>query len=156
MLDLEEQEAASGLERHVGYWLRFVSNHVSHEFSRRVSAQGVTVAEWVVLRALLDRSDCAPSRLAGDLGMTRGAISKLVDRLAAKRLVEKRQVGRDRRFQQVSLTSAGRRLIPELAAEADRNDDVFFGHLGLLERENLIALLRDVVARHGLKEVPVD
>ena len=75
---------ASGLEDHVGYWLRFVSNHVSHAFAQKVEAHGVTVAEWVVLRRLLDLGDAAPSALADGLGMTRGAISKLVDRATAR------------------------------------------------------------------------
>ena len=44
----------SDLETHLGYWLRFVSNHVSHAFSLKLQARDVTVAEWVVLRELFD------------------------------------------------------------------------------------------------------
>lgn len=55
---------------------------MSHAFSRKVQARGVTVAEWVVLRELYD-GDSMPSALAERLGLTRGAISKLADRLAA-------------------------------------------------------------------------
>ena len=44
----------SPLESHLGYWLRYVSNHVSHAFALKVAARGVTVAEWVVLRELYD------------------------------------------------------------------------------------------------------
>ena len=35
----------SPLESHLGYWLRVVSNHVSHGFKSKVEAHGVTVAE---------------------------------------------------------------------------------------------------------------
>jgi hypothetical protein len=76
----------SGLEDHLGYWLRVVSNRVSHAFKVKVEQRGVTVAEWVVLRALYERDGVKPSELASKLGLTRGAISKLVDRLAAKGL----------------------------------------------------------------------
>ena len=51
----------SHLEAHLGYWLRFVSNHVSHAFSRKLFARDVTVAEWVVLRELYERDAVAPS-----------------------------------------------------------------------------------------------
>ena len=78
----------SALEAHLGYWLRLVSNHVSHGFRLKVEKRGVTVAEWVVLRKLMDIGPSAPSHIAQALGMTRGAISKLDDRLADKGLIE--------------------------------------------------------------------
>ena len=68
--------AVSALESHLGYWLRYVSNQVSHAFAPKVQARGVTVAEWVVLRERYDK-EVRPSALAERLGMTRGAISKL-------------------------------------------------------------------------------
>jgi DNA-binding MarR family transcriptional regulator len=146
----------SPLDAHVGYWLRFVSNHVSHAFKAKVEGHGVTVAEWVVLRQLLALGDTAPSRLADDLGMTRGAISKLIDRLIVKKLVQRGEVEGDRRFQSISLTPEGRALVPTLAALADRNDEEFFGHLRPEQRAELVELLKDVVRRHDLKDVPVD
>ena len=60
-----------------------MSNHVSHAFAIKLAGVGVTVAEWVVLRELYD-AESAPSALAEQLGMTRGAISKLADRLIDK------------------------------------------------------------------------
>src|SRR5471032_730570 len=79
--------SASDLTAHLGYWLRYVSNHVSQAFARKVEAHGVTVAEWVLMRQLLDEQALAPSRLAERMGMTRGAITKLADRLIAKSLM---------------------------------------------------------------------
>ena len=42
----------SELTQHIGYWMRFVSNHVSHAFMLKVEAQGVTVAEWAAMRQM--------------------------------------------------------------------------------------------------------
>ena len=153
---MAKAERASGLEDHVGYWLRFVSNHVSHAFKLKVEAHGVTVAEWVVLRQLLDLGDVAPSRLAGELGMTRGAVSKLIDRLLAKKFVSRTASKHDKRFQSVTLTAAGGKLVPALAALADRNDEEFFGHLSGEQKDALTDLLKDIVRRHELKDVPVE
>ena len=44
--------AVSDLTAHTGYLLRMVSNAVSQEFARKVAGEGVTVAEWVMLRSL--------------------------------------------------------------------------------------------------------
>ena len=148
--------AISELEDHLGYWLRFVSNHVSQSFQHKVEARGVTVAEWVVLRELLRLGEINPSQVADSLGLTRGAVSKLIDRLLAKQLVTRTVSAIDRRFQTVTLTTAGAKLVPQLAKLADENDRQFFGHLTREERSHLASVLRDLAARHGFKNVPLE
>jgi DNA-binding MarR family transcriptional regulator len=148
--------AVSPLEAHLGYWLRFVSNQVSHSFSLKLGERGVTVAEWVVLRELYEREAMAPSALAERIGMTRGAISKLADRLEAKALVTRTTSVEDRRYQALAITAKGRALLPKLAALADENDAAFFGHLNAAEQERIKSAMREIVRRHGLKSVPVD
>lgn len=145
----------SPLDAHLGYWLRFVSNHVSQSFARRLAAREVTVAEWVVLRELWDGDGLAPSALADRLGMTRGAISKLADRLVAKALVARAAGEADRRRQTLTLTATGRALVPGLAALADRNDAEFFAHLAPADRGALEAMLKALVRHHDLKAVPL-
>lgn len=146
----------SDLETHLGYWLRFVSNHVSHAFSLKLQACEVTVAEWVVLRELFDLADIQPSTLADRLGMTRGAISKLADRLIAKELIARTASTGDRRQQTLSLTDDGRTLVPKLAELADSNDAEFFGHLEPAERAALEKTLKEIVRRHDLKTLPTE
>lgn len=146
----------SSLEAHLGYWLRFVSNHVSHAFARRLLAEGVTVAEWVVLRELLRLGETAPSTLSDSLGMTRGAISKLVERLVVKGMVHRAADAADARAQRLTLTEGGRVLVPALARQADENDAEFFGHLDAAERAQLLRMLQGIVARHRLNTVPTD
>jgi DNA-binding MarR family transcriptional regulator len=147
---------ASDLTAHLGYWLRFVSNHVSQAFGRKVETRGVTVAEWVVMRQLLDEDVISPSQLAQRLGMTRGAITRLADRLIAKSFLVRNADPIDGRAQTLALTAGGRRLVPELAALADANDSEFFDHLTSKDRAALLRILRGIVSRHGLKSVPVD
>lgn len=146
----------SDLDDHIGYWLRFVSNHVSQTFARKVEARGVTVAEWVAMRCLLDVEALAPSHLAERMGATRGTVTKLADRLIAKSLVVRAADPRDGRAQTLALTPAGRALTPELAALADANDAEFFAGLTPEDRKALFRILRDVVERRGLKSIPVE
>jgi DNA-binding MarR family transcriptional regulator len=146
----------SQLEVHLGYWLRFVSNHVSHAFRQRVEREGVTVAEWVVLRELFSPPEAAPSQVAERLGMTRGAISKLAERLLQKGLLSRTTQERDRRQQRLSLTAEGRRKVPILARLADENDREFFGHLPREARRKVVDLLQEIVRRHGWKDAPID
>jgi DNA-binding MarR family transcriptional regulator len=156
MANMAAKQSTSALEDHAGYWLRYVSNHVSYAFSRKVEAQGVTVAEWVLMREMLDVGVANPSQLAETLGMTRGAVSKLVERLRRKKLVVRSASDGDRRYQTVELTAAGNRLVPMLARLADANDREFFGHLKSDDKTWLLNLLQDIVRRHGWKDLPVN
>ena len=88
--------------------------------------------------------------------MTRGGVSKLVDRLVSKKLITRRDRRDDRRFQSIALTAAGRRLIPQLAALADQNDEEFFHPLSTGERAALIAVMKKLVQAHGLQTLPTD
>ena len=153
---MASKQRASDLTDHVGYWLRFVSNHVSQAFARKVEEHGVTVAEWVLMRQLLDAESAAPSRLAERMGMTRGAITKLADRLIDKALVVRTANPSDGRAQTLRLTPAGRALVPKLATLADRNDTEFFEHLTSDERAALVKTLRGIVERKALSSLPVD
>jgi DNA-binding MarR family transcriptional regulator len=149
------QTELSSLDSHLGYWLRYVSNHVSHAFAVKLAGAEVTVAEWVVLRELYD-SESAPSDLADRLGMTRGAISKLADRLTAKDMIVRRANAADRRFQSLALTRKGRAITPKLAALADENDAEFFADLDIETRERIATALKDIVRAKGLRGAPVD
>jgi DNA-binding MarR family transcriptional regulator len=151
-----EQPTPSDLKKHLGFWMRFVSNQVSQAFARKLLDSGVTVAEWVVLREMYDQEAIAPSVLAAHTGMTRGGATKLVDRLVAKDLATRREYSDDRRFQEIALTAAGRRLVPVLAALADQNDEEFFHPLSAREREVLVATLKKLVKANGLHQLPTE
>jgi len=143
------------LSTHLGYWLRFVSNHVSYAFARKLANKDVTVAEWVVLHELYGAKAVSPSRLAERLSLTRGAISKLADRLIQKALIAREDSADDLRAHTLTLTRAGAGLVPILAALADENDAEFFGDMTAKERTALERVLKSLVARHGLKSIPI-
>jgi DNA-binding MarR family transcriptional regulator len=142
------------LEAHLGFWLRFVSNHVSLRFRKCLEARDVTVTEWVALRTLFEHPDATHARLIEALGMTKGAASKVVSRLEEKGLARRRKADGRARDQRLVLTPAGRALVPRLAALADANDAYFFGHLDAQARDAVLRVMRELVERHGLKEVP--
>lgn len=153
---MAKRETVSPLEAHVGYWLRYVSNHVSHGFARKIEAEGVTVAEWVILRELFTSDAVAPSDIAARTGLTRGAISKLCARLADKGLITQAPGKGDKRFQVLRLAAEGRTLVPRLAQLADRNDAEFFGHLKPAARAAIVTAMQDIVRRRGLKTIPTE
>lgn len=146
----------SDLTAHIGFWLRMVSNHVSHAFAAKLADREVTVAEWCLLRALYGKEPTPPSRLAEEMGMTRGAITRLADRLIAKSLIMREASADDGRAQTLALTDRGTGLVPDLAALADRNDAEFFECLGAEERETLTRLLKSLAERGRMTAIPIE
>lgn len=153
---MAKKDDLSALDSHLGYWLRVVSNHVSHSFQRKVEAKGVTVAEWVVLRTLYDSGESPPSRIALSLGLTRGAVSKLVARLVKKRMVRCRGAKNDKRFQVLELTRAGQKLVPVLVRMADENDAECFKGMSTEDRQDLKNTLRDLAHERGWRGAPLE
>jgi DNA-binding MarR family transcriptional regulator len=148
---------ASKLTEHIGYWMRLVSNNVSHSFARKLEASGVTVAEWVILREMYSGDDTtSPSAVAELTGLTRGAVSKLITRLLEKGLVSRRESSSDRRYQDIELTSKGILLVPKLAALADQNDEEFFSCLNNTERSQLKALLQKLADHFQIRTAPTE
>ena len=145
----------SPLAAHLGFWLRMVSNHVSRAFASKLAGKKVTVAEWCLLRALYDKEPAPPSRLAEEMGMTRGAITKLADRLIAKSLIVREASAEDGRAQTLALTKRGAILTPKLAALADRNDAEFFDCLTPAERATLERLLKRLAEHNRMTATPL-
>lgn len=146
----------SPLEQHLGYWLRRVSNHVSGTFARALNSRDTSVAEWVVLRTLQERQEATPAELADSLGLTRGAVSKILDKLEAKKWTTRKTKPQDNRVQLLSVTRQGARILPELAAIADRNDQQLFDCLNAAERASLRRLLEKIANFHQIGTVPVE
>lgn len=151
-----QHSSISALTDHLGYWMRMVSNNVSHAFARKLAGQDITVAEWVLLRQMYNTEALAPSQLAAQLGLTRGAISKLAERLMDKRLITRTESPDDGRAHTLSLTGNGKRVVPQLARLADDNDAEFFKSLTREERQQLASILKKIATHHNLKNIPVN
>lgn len=144
------------LEDHLGYWLRFVSNHVSLSFAKRLAEYDLGIGEWVVLNKVQERGALSPAEIAELAGVTRGAASKLLDRLISKQLILREASLSDRRYQKISLSVAGEKLLPLLVKEAENNEQEFFGHLPACQRAQLIDLLRNIVLLKKWNQIPIN
>ncbi|MEO8902089.1 MAG: MarR family transcriptional regulator [Polyangiaceae bacterium] len=144
------------LDAHLGYWLRRVSNHVSGAFARALQGEQVSVAEWVALRLIYGEARRTSGDLATITGMSRGAMSKVIEKLEGKGLVARGTDPDDNRVQWLSLTRKGMHRVPKLAALADRNDTEFFGCLDEREQAELRRILEKLTEVHQLPDVPID
>ncbi|OIK06362.1 MarR family winged helix-turn-helix transcriptional regulator [Streptomyces monashensis] len=134
----------SGLHDHLGYWLRRLSDEVHGRFEAELALHDVTVSQWGVMASVFHGHDTTKA-VAAHMDIDPGAVSRLVDRLAAKGLVRREPDPASRRTVRLVLTDQGRLLVPELAELADRNDLHYFGSLDAGQRRQLEQWIRRLV-----------
>lgn len=146
----------STLKSHIGYQLRLVSNAVSLSFAKKLAINEVTVAEWVILREMYARNEIISSSMIAEFtGLTRGAVSKLIERLVNKNLITRSESKTDRRYHEIKLTTKATELVPILAIIADENDQLFFAKLSSVEQKTLTDLLIKLSHIHQLNTNPI-
>jgi DNA-binding MarR family transcriptional regulator len=132
----------------LGYWLRCLSNFVSHSFEERLALQDISVAQWVVLRTLYDSSGMTLNEAAAQVSVDKSSLSRMVERLVQKGLVNRAE-GDDRRSVGLTLTSAGKKQVPQLAQLADENDAAFFNTLAPQQRSEFLATIKQLLTANG-------
>lgn len=138
----------SPLESHLGYWIRCLSNLVHESFARRIEKNGITVAQWVVLRTLYDNPKLSLNEAAGLVGVDKSTLSRVIDRLIKRGFVI-RESGNDRRSISLSITASGSAIVPILARLADDNDEEFFHSLSVKKRAELKKLIMNLLKENG-------
>ncbi|MGH7980209.1 MAG: MarR family winged helix-turn-helix transcriptional regulator [Limisphaerales bacterium] len=142
------KSSPSELRRHVGYWLRCLSNLVSNAFAEKLAGRDISVAQWVVLRTLYNQGAVTLNEAAEAVGVDKSSLSRMVERLVQKGLLIRAE-GEDRRSVGLTLTSAAMKLVPQLARLADKNDKEFFHTLSGKDRRNFLTAIKRLLDANG-------
>lgn len=102
---------------------------------------GVAVAEGRVLLALLEPGPSKATDLAGSLGCTKSRLSPLIERLAQKGLINRRESESDRRIRTLTLTLEGERIARAVREFEDHVHDELLAAFKGAEREQLVEAL---------------
>src|ERR1700678_729567 len=76
----------------------------------------ISAAQYVIVSVLAKRGVDSPAQLCKDLSYDAGAMTRMLDRLEAKGLIDRRRCPDDRRCVKVELSDAGRAALPKLRA----------------------------------------
>ena len=102
---------------------------------------GVTAHQWPVLVLTHEGRANRPSELARLIGIDRGAVTRLVDRLVDKGLVERIDDPGDLRAARIELTERGKTLVPVLMNIVAARYDATLAHLDPAERSPITNML---------------
>ena len=142
------------LSRDLLVLLNDVARLVRTVADRKARAHGMTRAQWMILFRLRRRDGLTQRELAEVLEVEPITVGRLVDRLEARGLVERRADPRDRRVWRLHLTAAAPPVLAELDAmraelDAEATRDLP-PELRAVAVEALLAMKRNLLAADSL------
>ena len=140
---------------HVFLVLWKAANAVQSYAEESISELELCASDFAVLEALLHKGPLPVNEIGKKVLLTSGSMTVAVDRLEAKRFVERRAHGTDRRARIVHLTKGGRKLITRAYADhAADLERLASASLTKAERETLIRLLKKIGYEAAAKSKP--
>ena len=134
----------------VAFLLSQLGAHAAGRFADAVRELGLTPAQAGLLRAVASRPGESQRALADHLGTQPSRLVALIDQLAARGVLERRDHPADRRLHALHLTAAGADLLRRLGAVARAHEDDVCRALDAEERARLLALLGRIADDQGL------
>ena len=139
--DSLEQEAMLGILR--------TSDLLENRLARLLREYDLTPSQYNAMRIMRGEGEPMPClEVASRMIQVAPAITRVVDQLAGRGLIEKQQSTEDRRVFLVGLTAAGRRLLDKLDAPILGLHQELLGHVSNLELKTLNKILE--TARSGI------
>jgi DNA-binding MarR family transcriptional regulator len=134
---------------HLDAWRAVVTSHaaVSERVQRALSAADLPPLSWLEVLSAISRSPSGPPRmseLAEWLTLSRGGITKLVDRLQEAGYLKRVSCADDRRSLRAELTPAGEKMLEEMQAVYESELEQHLKLLSAEEAELITAALHKV------------
>ena len=121
--------------------LHDVARLLRTRFDQRARARGMTRAQWVILARLSRQPGLSQNELAAICEVEPITVGRLVDRLEARGLVERRPDPTDRRVNRLHLLSAAQPILEEIASYKEALHEELLGELEENERAALLDAL---------------
>lgn len=132
----------------VGHQLFNLMALMRREVDARMAAHGLTDAQWRPLWALKSGRAATAIELARVLSMDAGAVTRMVDRLAAKGLVERVRSSADRRVVHLRLSAEGDATVARVPPVLASVNNDFLRDFSQAEWQQLMSLIARMTA-HG-------
>lgn len=115
--------------------LHDVARTMRTRFDQRARARGMTRAQWIILARLQRQPGLSQNEMAAICEVEPITVGRLIDRLEARGLVERRADPDDRRIRRLHLLPAAQPILDEIGGyRDDMNAEIFSG---MPEREKM-------------------
>ena len=128
-----------------GYLFRRMQQIAVAIFVEECRAQDLTPVQYAALVAIETHPGIDATRLSAVIAFDRSTLGSVIERLQAKRYIERKPAAEDRRVKQLYLTRAGGALLREIVPSVDRAQARMLQPLKAADRKTLMALLTQLV-----------
>jgi DNA-binding MarR family transcriptional regulator len=137
------------LAEDVGTFLLFLLKSSSPDFFRAMAEHELSLTQVKVLYMLEEReqTECSIKAIADQFAMSMAAMSRCIDALHQRGLVERREDTDDRRIKRISISPAGRDLTARLTQTRLSQLDQFLTTLTESQRKRLATALEPILER---------
>ncbi|MDO8422603.1 MAG: MarR family transcriptional regulator [Parvibaculum sp.] len=133
----------------IGFLVSDTSRMLRRIFNERLTHLGLTQAQWRALAHLSRNEGLNQVSLADRLDVQPITVARLIDKLVAAQLVERRPDPNDRRAQRLYLTAQAAPVLEQIWDVADETYAVVLKGISDEERDQLIELLTRLQANIG-------
>ena len=119
---------------------------VLRTFIPHLRAHDLSTQQWRVMRALAESESLDVSELASACSLLRPSVSRIVQNLESRNIVQRQSCDRDSRRSLVSITSHGLELIAAIAPESEARYQYIESQFGAENLSGLYELLNELIA----------
>jgi DNA-binding MarR family transcriptional regulator len=128
-----------------GYLFRRMQQIAVAIFVEECKAFDLTPVQYAALIAIHTHPGIDATRLSAVIAFDRSTLGNVIERLEAKKLIERKPSGEDKRVKLLDLTRAGATLLRDITASVDRAQARMLQPLKPADRKTLMALLTQLV-----------
>jgi MarR family transcriptional regulator for hemolysin len=140
-------------KRAISIRLTVISRMLRRDFERHVEDINITRSQWSMIFAVSRRQGSTQRSIAQILEMSEASAGRLIDRLCADDMLERREIDGDRRARAVYLTKAAKPLLEKLGEVAKAGEAQLFKGFSDTELDELLAYLDRIYANvSGIKD----
>jgi len=132
--------------RRVARLISRAQNALADELDAKLAPFDLTAAQYVVLSTLHSGRANIAAQICKELSYSPGAMTRMLNRLEQKGMIQKAPSRDNRRTVQLELTEEGRRLFPTLLEASGTVIDQYFGTFSQHELETFETLLLKMFA----------
>jgi homoprotocatechuate degradation regulator HpaR len=141
----EEQLHLRSFDRSLPMSLLRAREAVMKKFIPSLQEHGLSTQQWRSIRALVQEDGLEISTLANRCHLLLPSMSRIIQNLEARDLIERRSVKADQRRNAIFLTDAGRELFKEIEPKSAERYEFITHQFGEDKLEQLYGLLQDLV-----------
>lgn len=119
---------------------------MEQDFAKRLQSTEMTRGAYAVLSAIHHDKKATPAELANYLGVDGAAVTRHLDRIEKKGLIQRNHSTKDRRSIHVGLTEEGIRVVRQGRADSQATNEKFTAGLTAAEVDHLQSTIRAMLA----------